>query len=231
MKQSSVETRELSPAGQDYLKAIFLLVEEERPVTTQALAARLAVAPPSVTNMVKRLAEMGLVSHTPYGGVSLTERGRVAAAEVVRHHRLIELFLAEVLDVPWDRVHEEAERLEHVISEDLEVRMAAKLGEPCRDPHGDPIPGPDLTVEAVADVPVSQLTAGEQAVVVRVPGRDPEVLQYLAGVGLKPGAAIEIEEKTPLGDVVMLRVGTQVVPLGSELARQVLVAASGKTSG
>src|SRR5947209_17150232 len=132
-----------TPAEQDYLKQIYLLQEGQGRATTQLLADRLGVKPPSVTAMVKRLAEDDdgpLVRHTPYHGVELTERGLAVALEVLRHHRLIELFLSELLGVPWDRVHEEADRLEHVLSEDLEERIAAKLGQPTHDPHGDPIP-------------------------------------------------------------------------------------------
>src|ERR1700687_3436760 len=132
-----------SPAEQDYLKQIYLLREDTGQATTQMLADRLGVKPPSVTAMIKRLAEDEagpLVSHTPYHGVQLTERGVAVALEMLRHHRLIELFLSELLGVPWDRVHEDADRLEHVLSEDLEERIASKLGDPTVDPHGDPIP-------------------------------------------------------------------------------------------
>src|SRR5947209_8506391 len=130
---------DLSSSIEDYLKAIFLLGDEEKSsVTTVALAGRLGVAPPSVTNMVKRLHEMGLVAHSPYRGIELTPPGRTVALEVIRHHRLIELYLTKYLDVPWDRVHDEAELLEHVLSEDLEARMADKLGQPAFDPHGHP---------------------------------------------------------------------------------------------
>src|SRR5579883_2268963 len=165
-------TGEHSAAEQDYLKNIYKLQQETGRATTQALAARLGVKPASVTAMVKHLAEDAggaYVTHTPYQGVELTERGREVALEMLRHHRLLELYLAEQLGMPWDQVHAEAERLEHVISEDLEERIAAKLGQPTHDPHGDPIPARDGAVESPRGVPLSTLGVGICATVIRVP--------------------------------------------------------------
>src|SRR5450756_2504476 len=162
------EPADASPAEQDYLKQIYLLREGTGRATTQMLADRLGVKAPSVTAMIKRMAEDEggpLVRHTPYHGVELTERGRTVALEMLRHHRLIELFLSELLGVPWDRVHAEADRLEHVLSEDLEDRIAAKLGEPTRDPHGDPIPSRDGLMDAVSGIALDSVPSGRHAIV------------------------------------------------------------------
>lgn len=219
-------TEALSAAEQDYLKAIYKLQQETGRATTQALATRLGVKAASVTAMVKRLAEDeegAYLSHTPYQGVTLTARGEAVALEMLRHHRLIELYLAEHLGVPWDQVHAEAERLEHVISEDLEERIAAKLGQPTRDPHGDPIPSRGGALEAENDVPLSTLPAGASATVARVPDSEPALLQYLATLGLVPGAALSVEDVAPFGGVVTLRVGACTHAVGAEIARRVLV--------
>src|SRR5947209_20370131 len=169
----------LSPASvaeQEYLKQIYLLHEDEGRATTQMLAERLGVKPPSVTAMIKRLAEDedgALVRHMPYHGVDLTERGVSVALEMLRHHRLIELFLSELLGVPWDRVHEEADRLEHVLSEDLEERIAIKLGQPIYDPHGDPIPTADGVVPRRALRRLDQLSPGETGEVAQITLQEP----------------------------------------------------------
>src|SRR5450756_2369665 len=175
------EPADASPAEQDYLKQIYLLREGTGRATTQMLADRLGVKAPSVTAMIKRMAEDEggpLVRHTPYHGVELTERGRTVALEMLRHHRLIELFLSELLGVPWDRVHAEADRLEHVLSEDLEDRIAAKLGNPTFDPHGDPIPSREGVIEERPYVRLSDLMAGQSGTVSRMEQQDAAVLQY-----------------------------------------------------
>jgi DtxR family Mn-dependent transcriptional regulator len=182
----------LSQAIEDYLKAIYLLAQSRRPVTTNGLSQRLGVAPASVTNMVKRLARMRLVRHTPYRGVELTDAGEKVALEVIRHHRLLELYLSRHLGVSLDRVHDEADRLEHVISEDLEDRIAVALGEPALDPHGDPIPRRDGTVPVRSAQVLSKVTPGRRGTVVRVSDRDAQVLQELVSTGLLPGAALEV---------------------------------------
>jgi DtxR family Mn-dependent transcriptional regulator len=218
-----------SQAEQDYLKQIYLQQEEAGRATTQILAERLGVKPPSVTAMLKRLAEHPTgpyVRHVPYHGVVLTEQGLAVALEMLRHHRLIELFLAELLDMPWDQVHAEAERLEHVLSEELEDRIAAKLGEPTRDPHGDPIPSREGLVETEEGVPLADLPPGGAATVQRVPDGDPGFLQYLQSIGLVPGAMVEMVEVAPYGDIFTLRIAggnTQVV--GGTVARRILLSA------
>lgn len=182
----------LSQAIEDYLKAIYMLSQSERRVTTNVLAQRLDVAPASVTNMVKRLARMRLVRHTPYYGVELTEAGEKVALEVIRHHRLLELYLSQHLGVSLHRVHDEADRLEHVISEDLEDRIAVALGEPALDPHGDPIPGRDGSVAERSAQILLRVAPGRRGIIVRVSDRDAQVLQELVAAGLLPGAALEV---------------------------------------
>src|SRR6478609_10671794 len=175
----------LSTAVEDYAKAIYALEQRgERPVTTNALAERLSVTAASASGMCKRLGELGLVTHVPYKGVELTQAGERVALEVLRHHRLLELYLAERLDVPWDRVHDEAEVLEHVLSEELEALIAAKLGHPTHDPHGDPIPSADLELVEEPHASLASLDAGDRGVLVRVSDAEPEMLRYLAERGI-----------------------------------------------
>lgn len=215
-----------SAAEQDYLKQIYRLHEETGHATTQDLADRLGVKAPSVTAMLKHLASDPAgpyVRHTPYHGAELTDKGLAVALEMVRHHRLIEQFLAELLDMPWDRVHAEAERLEHVLSDELEERIAAKLGHPVRDPHGDPIPSRDGAIEPNGSVALSALTIGARATVVRVPDGDPALLQYLTTLGLVPGAEVEIEDIAPYGGIITLRVGNVAHGLGESIARRIWV--------
>ena len=224
---------EQSVAEQDYLKQIYLLQQEYGHATTQALAERLGVKPGSVTGMIKHLAgdpAGPFVRHTPYRGVELTEQGLAVALEMLRHHRLIEQFLSELLDVPWDEVHAEAERLEHVLSEALEERIAVKLGHPTRDPHGDPIPGRNGAIEEHDGMPLGALAPGSVATVIRVPDGDAELLRYLARIGLVPGAALLVQSVEPYGDVVTVRVGDQVSPLGGRVARRVRVAQTGSAT-
>src|SRR3954463_5674474 len=177
---AATETPLRSNAIEDYAKAIYAL--ESRgpdPVTTNAIAERLRVTPGSVSAMLKKLGELGLVSHQRYRGVRLTASGRRIALEVIRHHRLLELFLAEVLDMPWDRVHQEAEVLEHVLSTELEEVIAAKLGNPTHDPHGDPIPTVDFEIDEHATPSLAELEIGTHGVFVRVSDSDPAMLRYL----------------------------------------------------
>jgi DtxR family Mn-dependent transcriptional regulator len=213
------EVRErTSEAIEDYAKAIHAIeARDPGPVGTSALAERLGVSPGTVTAMLKRMAAMGLLTHEPYRGVELTESGRLLALEVIRHHRLIESFLAEALDMPWDRVHDEAEVLEHYISEDLEQRMAAALGNPSHDPHGDPIPSPGLEMAADHSAPLSSLAPGEAGTFVRVSDADPGKLRYLAERGIAPGHRIEFVEQEPYGGPGMFRIGEELHPLGPEL--------------
>ena len=168
-------------------------------VSTTALAQRLDVSAASATNMLKRLDQLGLVAHVPYHGARLTARGRAVALEVVRHHRLLETYLAQALGVPWDKVHDEAEILEHVLSEELEERIAVHLGHPTLDPHGDPIPGKDLTVPDPVRAKLWDALLGRRLVVERVSDAEPEALRYLAGLGIGLGTVVEVAGRGPVG--------------------------------
>src|SRR6266536_3044216 len=182
----------LSASVEDYAKAIYALEDRYGVASTNALAERLGISAPAVSAMVKKLAGLGLVSHVRYRGVRLTAEGRRLALEVLRHHRLLETYLVEELGVPWDRVHAEAEVLEHVLSEGLEERIAAKLGEPTHDPHGDPIPATDGTVVEPETVALDTLVTGERGRFVRVSDSDPNVLRELADLGIRPGDELEV---------------------------------------
>jgi DtxR family Mn-dependent transcriptional regulator len=204
---------------EDYAKAIYAL--EQRgggAVSTNALADRLEVTPASASGMVRRLGELGLVTHEPYRGVQLTDEGVRLALEVLRHHRLLELYLAESLGVPWDRVHDEAEVLEHVLSEDLEALIAAKLGNPTHDPHGDPIPSADLVLREEATESLAALEPGATGTFVRVSDSDPAMLRYLAERGIAPGDCLRVEEKQPFGGPLFVSFGADVHVLGGKLA-------------
>ena len=217
-----------SAAEQDYLKQIYRLQEETGRATTQELATRLGVKPSSVTAMLKHLAADPTgpyVRHVPYQGVELTDRGLAVALEMLRHHRLIELFLAELLDMPWDQVHAEAERLEHALSEELEERIAAKLGQPTQDPHGDPIPTREGVVPALAALPLGTLPPGATGTVARIVQQEQPVLQYLSSLGLVPGAHVTVTAVAPFGGVITVRVSDGAThALGGELAARILVA-------
>ena len=202
---------------EDYAKAIYTL-QQRGEVTTNGLAERLQVTPGSVSAMLKRLDGLGLVAHTPYRGVELTEEGKLLALEIIRHHRLLELYLAESLGVPWDRVHDEAEVLEHHISEELEALIAAKLGHPTHDPHGDPIPTADLTITEEETVPLQALDAGARGTFVRVSDADPEMLRYLGQRGIAPGDQFEIVERQPFGGPLTVRFGGTDHVIGGALA-------------
>ena len=218
-------TLEVSSAVQDYAKAIYSLEQrcEGGAVSTNALAERLGVSAASASSMVKKLDGLGLVEHVPYRGVALTERGMKVALEVLRHHRLLERFLAEELGVPWDRVHDEAEVLEHVISEELEALIAATLGDPTHDPHGDPIPTPDLTIDEGDTVRMQDLDAGACGVFVRISDSDPEMLRYLGDRGISPGDRFEVVEKQPFAGPVFVRFGGETHVLGGTLAEAMRV--------
>ena len=217
----------LSHQVEDYLKTIYLLQQRAGEASTNAIAETLSVKPASVTGMVKKLAEMKLVRHAPYQGVTLTAAGEKIALEVVRHHRLIELFLIETLGYTWDEVHQEADRLEHVISEDFEDRVARRLGDPAIDPHGDPIPAKDGSVAAVEQQSLVELETGQSAMVVRVSDADPEALRYAAGLGLRPQARVTLVDAEPFGGSLRVRIENAVRSVGRDLARQVYVAVEG----
>ncbi len=220
--QEVLSTR--SPAIEDYAKAIYALERRgDEPVSTNALAERLGVTAASASGMVKRLGELGLVEHERYHGVALTDDGRRVALEVMRHHRLLELYLVKSLGVPWDRVHAEAEVLEHVLSEELEELIAAKLGDPTHDPHGDPIPTRDLTIEEGFTQSLQMLEAGARGKFARVSDSDPDMLRFLAERGIAPGDELEVIEKQPFDGPLFVRFGDQVHVLGGQLARAMRV--------
>ncbi len=209
---------------QDYAKAVYALQSRGfRAVTTNSLAERLAVSPASASGMVKKLAELGLVVHVPYHGVTLTPEGERLALEVLRHHRLLELYLAETLGVPWDRVHAEAEVLEHHISEELEELIARKLGEPTVDPHGDPIPTRNGQLEEQPTEALDELAAGEDGTFVRVSDSDPEMLRYLSKRDIAPGDRFEVVERQPFDGPLFVRFGEAVHVLGGTLAHAMRV--------
>jgi DtxR family Mn-dependent transcriptional regulator len=215
----------ISSAVEDYAKAIYALQErgEGCAVTTNALAERLGVTPASASAMVKKLAGMGLVTHVRYKGVELTSKGTAIALEVIRHHRLLESYLSESLGVPWDRVHDEAEVLEHVLSEELEELIAAKLGNPTHDPHGDPIPTRDGLMPEEHTLSLQTLAAGDCGTFVRISDSDPEMLRYLAARGIAPGDDFEIVDKQPFDGPVFARFAGEVHVLGGSLARAMRV--------
>ncbi|HEY7031345.1 MAG TPA: metal-dependent transcriptional regulator [Thermomicrobiales bacterium] len=217
---------QVTHAMEDYLKAVYRLRDADGPgsqVTTQRLADELGVTGPSVTNMVKRLHELRLLRHTRYHGVELTPAGEKIALEVLRHHRLLELYLAESLGYPWDEVHAEAERLEHHVSDELEARMDSVLGHPTRDPHGDPIPSREGQIDAVSAVSLLDLAPGESASVSRVSDRDPEQLRYLGGLGLYPGAVVRLTERLPFDGPLRIDVAGAEHVIGRALATAVHV--------
>jgi DtxR family Mn-dependent transcriptional regulator len=214
----------VTTAVEDYAKAIYELEQREgAAVSTNALAGRMGVTPASASAMVKRLDSLGLVHHVPYRGVQLTAAGTKVALEILRHHRLLELYLAETLGVPWDRVHDEAEVLEHVLSEELEDLIAAKLGNPTHDPHGDPIPTRDGRIAEATSTALSDLGPGARGTFIRVSDSDPEMLRYLADRGIAPGVPMEVIEKQPFDGPLFVRFGDDVHVLGGDLARAMRV--------
>ena len=212
-------------AVEDYAKAIHALSRhDEGPVGTSALAERLGVSPGTVTAMLKRMAEIGLVEHEPYHGATLTQAGEKVALEVIRHHRLIEAYLAEALGMPWDRVHDEAEVLEHYISEELEERMAEALGDPAVDPHGDPIPDKGLELRADEGVSLAEVEPGDGGVLGRVSDSDPEMLRFLDERGIRPGARLTVREREPFGGAILVELeGGGRHPIAEALARRMVV--------
>jgi DtxR family transcriptional regulator, Mn-dependent transcriptional regulator len=200
----------MSPAAQDCLKALYLEGEPGARggelVSTTTVSHRLGVTAASATNMLKRLDALGLVSHVPYHGAELSETGRKVALEVIRHHRLLETYLAEALGVPWDEVHAEAEVLEHVLSEGLEERIAAHLGHPTLDPHGHPIPSKDLTMPQGSERRLWDASIGERLLVERVSDAHPDGLRYLARIGVRPGARLDITGRGPVGGPLFITV-------------------------
>ncbi len=210
-------------AVEDYLKSIYELQAEGGKVSTTNLAEWLGVAPASVTGMVKKLATMKLVVHEPYQGVELTPSGEKIALEVIRHHRLVESYLAESLGVSWDKVHEEADRWEHVLSEEMEDLMDDKLGHPTTDPHGAPIPSRDGTMPKSELRRLSELEAGDAAVVAEVSDHDAELLRYLGELGLFPHAKVQVISRAPFEGPVTIKINSHEHALGREVAGHILV--------
>lgn len=223
-KEIRLSKREnVTPVIEDYLKAIYSLRQANEPVRTVALAEHLNVKPPTVTAMLKTLADLNLIRYEPYRGVELTASGEQIALEIVRHHRLIELYLVKALGFSWDEVHDEAEILEHFISEKLENRIAEYLGNPTRDPHGDPIPAldgtlPDQTANSLADFAPPQTVR-----VVRVRDQTADRLRYLAELGLVPDAIIKIVASEPFDGPVTIKIGCRPTALDRRLAYSILV--------
>ena len=215
----------LTISTQDYLKSIYELTENGENASTNALAKKLNISAPSVTGMVQKLASAKppLVEYQKHQGVTLTKDGKKAALEVIRHHRLLEAWLVQTLGYSWDEVHEEAERLEHVISEDFERRIAAAMGHPTRDPHGEPIPTADLKMPLDDSTPLSALRPGQTATVTRVIASDAELLRYLDGLGLIPGSQIEVKEHSPFDHNLMVKVGRKSVVLGLRITSKIFV--------
>ncbi len=215
--------RGLTRSQEDYLKGLFHLNGDRSPVPTGELAKRLGIASPSVSEMASRLAEQGLVHHDRYHGLTLTPEGRAAAVELVRHHRLLEMFLVQVLGLGWDEVHEEAERLEHVISERMEQRIFELLGRPQIDPHGHAIPSLTGELPAVSDRPLSECQAGEEVILRVVSDDNAARLRELRGRGLVPGARLQVLAGSTYESPIEARIGRRRVSVPLGLAREVFV--------
>ena len=215
---------DVSQAVQDYAKAIWSLAQRgDEPVSTSAIAERLDVSPASASAMVKRLEALGLLRREKYRGVELTGAGERVALEVIRHHRLLELYLAEALGMSWDRVHDEAEVLEHAISPQLSELIAAKLGNPTHDPHGDPIPTAEGEIDEAPTRSLADLEPGEKGVFARVSDSNPEMLRYLSQRGIGRGSEVEVVEREPFGGPIKVRASGRAHALGDQLARAMRV--------
>jgi DtxR family transcriptional regulator, Mn-dependent transcriptional regulator len=211
---------------QDYLKHIYELTEHGESASTNALAKRLKISAPSVTGMIQKLASAkpALVEYQKHQGVTLTKEGKKAALEVIRHHRLLEAWLVQTLGYSWDEVHEEAERLEHVISEDFEQRIAAAMGHPDRDPHGEPIPTADLKMPSDVSTPLSALRPNQTATIKRVIASDANLLRYLEGLDLLPGVQIQVKDYSPFDHNLTIKVGRKSFVLGLSITSKIFVA-------
>jgi DtxR family Mn-dependent transcriptional regulator len=215
----------ITQAVQDYLKVIYKLSKRGKSVSTNAIAERLQVAQASVTGMMKKLSELKLITHKPYYGVQLTQYGNRIALEIIRHHRLLELYLAKALGYPWDRVHEEAEKLEHHISEEFEDRMAEYLGHPTTDPHGAPIPGKDGHVPQRKVLCLTDVEVGQRVTVAQVSDNDPEMLRYLGNIGIYPNVQMDIIDRAPFDGPLNVRVGDVDHHLGNAVTDNIMVVA------
>lgn len=213
----------INEAIEDYLKTIYEIQSECGRVATTVLARRMSIAPASATGMIKRLAELNLVSYQPYQGIELTSHGSKIALEVLRHHRLIELYLVEALGMSWDKVHHEAERLEHVMSKELIERIDLYLGHPAFDPHGQPIPDSEGNIAKVSAVRLADLKTGQSAVVSEVIDRDPKMLRYLAELGIFPKASVHVLDIAPFEGPIRILIGDDEKSIGFELAKSIFV--------
>jgi DtxR family Mn-dependent transcriptional regulator len=221
----------LTAPVEDYLKAIYTIGKGTGAAATNEIAQRLALAPASVSGMVRRLADQGLLAYERYHGVKLTESGRRAALRTLRRHRVIEAYLAQALGYPWDRVHEEAERLEHAASDALVDRMAVAIGEPEVDPHGAPIPTRDGAVDETEYTSLADLAIGSPGLVVRVEDEDPAMLRYLAELSVVPGKRITVKARAPYGGPITVAIGRQEISIGPALAAHVLTAPAAEKAG
>ncbi|MDR8391189.1 metal-dependent transcriptional regulator [Aliifodinibius sp. S!AR15-10] len=214
----------LSQAVEDYLKTIYILESEGSGATTSSIAESLDVSSASATNMVKRLSKMGLVDYQSYKGATLTNSGRKIALEIIRHHRLLELYLLEVMGYSWDEVHDEAEKLEHHISEQFEDKIAELLDNPTHDPHGDPIPTKEGVMPELDAEPLGHAKADKIYIVSRVKDQDPEVLRYLEKIGMLPGVKVEVKDKAPFNGPITILLEDTEQAIGYEIANKIFVA-------
>lgn len=217
-------SRDVTASSEDYLKAVFAIEDGSGIVCTNELAHRVGVGPTSASHMMRKLAEQGMVSVEPYHGARLTSEGRRIALRIVRRHRILECYLTEILGYPWDRVHDEAERLEHAASEELIEHMAIALGNPAVDPHGAPIPTSDGTIDDSVHLSLAELETGKGALVTRVRAEDAEMLRYLEALGIRPGAEVSVSARAPFGGPITLLVGGVTRRIGPSLAARVRVA-------
>ena len=219
---AALEAEPLTRSVEDYLKAIYRLSSGGQPASTSQIAELLVLSAPSVSGMVRRLSEQGLLEHVPYRGVLLTASGRRVALRMIRRHRLIEAYLVAMLGYSWDTVHDEAERLEHAVSDHLVERMAAALGNPHFDPHGDPIPAPDGTIDELVYTALADIPEGETAELRRVDTSQPERLRYLEHTGLKPGIRVTVRARQPFHGPLTIESDGRAQVIGQELAKQLL---------
>ena len=223
-KKTTPRREQITAPVEDYLKAIYTFERDGHAAATNDIAQRLSIAPASVSGMVQRLADQGLVEYERYRGVRLTSAGRRAALRTLRRHRVIESYLVQALGYPWDVVHEEAERLEHAASDTLIDRMAAAIGEPMTDPHGAPIPTRDGTIDETPHRTLADAAVGARTRVVRVGDEDPGMLRYLDSLGLRPGVEVTLTGRAPFDGPLTIEVGSTIQQVGASLASRVLVA-------
>ncbi|MBI1357595.1 MAG: metal-dependent transcriptional regulator [Acidobacteria bacterium] len=223
----------VTEAVDDYLKAIFELAEEGGRASTASIARKLEIAPASVTGMLRKLAEQDppWIAYEKHRGAVLTDRGRQRALEIIRHHRLIESYLHHTLGYSWDEVHDEAEKLEHAISEQFEERIAEALGDPQSDPHGHPIPRKDGSMPERNEIGMLELEVGAGALISRVSDRDPELLRYFSRLGVRPGVRLELVERSPFDGPLLVRLdgATELTALGNKICREIHVSPDGPT--